>query len=75
MTRQALAGGATFILWPESSTPFLFEQDITSGGAVRRLAHEGQATAARRQRSGRAGQGHGTGEKPADRATTTPRFW
>ena len=38
MTRQALAQGATFILWPESSTPFYFEQDITRGSAVRRLA-------------------------------------
>jgi apolipoprotein N-acyltransferase len=44
MTREALAGGATFILWPESSTPFLFERDIVRGGTVRRLAHEGQAT-------------------------------
>jgi apolipoprotein N-acyltransferase len=44
MTREALAGGATLILWPESSTPFLFERDIMRGGAVRRLAREGQAT-------------------------------
>ena len=44
MTREALAGGATFVLWPESSTPFLFEEDRARGGAVRRLAREGQAT-------------------------------
>ena len=44
MTRQALAQGATFIMWPESSTPFYFEQDIVRGGAIRRLAREGQAT-------------------------------
>ena len=44
MTRQALAQGATFILWPESSTPFYFEQDITRGSAVRRLAAEAHAT-------------------------------
>lgn len=44
MTRQALAQGATFILWPESSTPFYFEQDITRGSAVRRLAVESHAT-------------------------------
>jgi len=44
MTRQAMAQGATFILWPESSTPFYFEQDIVRGGAIRRLAQEGKAT-------------------------------
>ena len=44
MTREALAGGATFVLWPESSTPFLFEEDPARGGEVRRLAREGQAT-------------------------------
>jgi apolipoprotein N-acyltransferase len=44
MTREALAGGAKFILWPESSTPYLFERDPVRGGAVRRLAREGQAT-------------------------------
>jgi apolipoprotein N-acyltransferase len=44
MTREALAGGAKFILWPESSTPYVFERDAIRGGAVRRLAHEGQAT-------------------------------
>jgi apolipoprotein N-acyltransferase len=44
MTRQALAQGATFIIWPESSTPFYFEQDVVRGAAVRRLAREGHAT-------------------------------
>jgi apolipoprotein N-acyltransferase len=44
MTRSALSQGATFILWPESSTPFLFEQDLVRGGAIRRLAQEGHAT-------------------------------
>jgi apolipoprotein N-acyltransferase len=44
MTREALAGGAKFILWPESSTPYLFERDLVRGGAVRRLAREGQVT-------------------------------
>jgi apolipoprotein N-acyltransferase len=44
MTREALAGGAKLILWPESSTPYLFERDLVRGGAVRRLAREGQAT-------------------------------
>ena len=44
MTRQALAQGATFIMWPESSTPFYFEHDLLRGGAIRRLATEGRAT-------------------------------
>lgn len=44
MTRQALAQGARFILWPESSTPFYFQQDLVRGGAIRRLAREGHAT-------------------------------
>ena len=44
MTRQALAQGATFIIWPESSTPFYFERDLLRGAAIRRLATEGKAT-------------------------------
>lgn len=44
MTRQALAAGATFIIWPESSTPFYFEHDLIRGGAIRRLAREAGAT-------------------------------
>ena len=44
MTREALAAGATFIIWPESSTPFYFEHDLIRGGAIRRLAAESGAT-------------------------------
>ncbi|MGH9308122.1 MAG: apolipoprotein N-acyltransferase, partial [Vicinamibacterales bacterium] len=44
MTRRAIAGGAQFIIWPESSTPFFFEHDLVRGGAIRRLAREGQVT-------------------------------
>ena len=44
MTRQALGAGATFVMWPESSTPFYFERDLLRGGAIRRLAHEWNAT-------------------------------
>ena len=44
MTRQALAQGATFIIWPESSTPFYFEQDLVRGQAIRRIAMESRAT-------------------------------
>ena len=44
MTREALASGARFIIWPESSTPFYFERDLVRGAAIRRLAHEAGAT-------------------------------
>jgi apolipoprotein N-acyltransferase len=44
MTREALQQGATFILWPESSTPFYFEEDLIRGSAIRRLAREAGAT-------------------------------
>ncbi len=44
MTRSALDAGARFILWPESSTPFYFEQDLLRGGDIRRLASSAGAT-------------------------------
>jgi len=44
MTRTALAAGARFILWPESSTPFYFEHDLLRGGDIRRLASDAGAT-------------------------------
>ncbi len=44
MTRRALSQGATFIMWPESSYPVFFEQDLTGGAVVRRLARESGAT-------------------------------
>lgn len=40
MTREAAARGARFIIWPESATPFLLEEDLAGGAAVRRLAQE-----------------------------------
>ena len=67
MSREALAGGATFILWPESSTPYLFEGDITRGGAVRRLAHEGQATVLLGSDQVEPVKATGPGEKPSYR--------
>ena len=68
MTRQALAQGATFIMWPESATPLLFR------AGPRRAAQRSagwpwsEGHAAHRQRSGRADQGraHAT-EKPQAR--------
>jgi apolipoprotein N-acyltransferase len=44
MTRQALAQGAKFIMWPESATPLPLEQDIVGGAALRRIAVESDAT-------------------------------
>ena len=44
MSRQALGAGATFMMWPESSTPFYFEHDLMRGAAVRRLAQTSGAT-------------------------------
>jgi apolipoprotein N-acyltransferase len=44
MTREAIGRGATFVIWPESSTPFYFEHDVLRGGAIRRLAREAGAT-------------------------------
>ncbi|MBI4886325.1 MAG: apolipoprotein N-acyltransferase [Acidobacteria bacterium] len=40
MTRDAVRRGAEFVLWPESSTPFMFEEDEVGEQAVRDLARE-----------------------------------
>jgi len=40
LTRQAIREGAEFILWPESSTPFLFEEDRVAAAQVRALARQ-----------------------------------
>ena len=44
MTRQAVAQGAQFVLWPESSTPFFFEEDVGGAEALRKVARETGAT-------------------------------
>lgn len=44
MSRRALAEGAAFIMWPESSYPVLFAEDLVGGSAVRRLAIESGVT-------------------------------
>ncbi len=43
LTRQAIREGAGLVIWPESSTPFSFEEDRQAADAVRQLAREGHA--------------------------------
>jgi apolipoprotein N-acyltransferase len=40
MTREALRQGAGFVLWPESATPFLFEEDAAASAQIRALARQ-----------------------------------
>jgi apolipoprotein N-acyltransferase len=40
MTRDAVRRGAEFVVWPESSTPFMFEEDEVGGDTIRALARE-----------------------------------
>ena len=42
MTREAIAQGAQAVLWPESSTPFFFEEDKPNAEQVRALARDAQ---------------------------------
>ncbi len=44
MTRRALEKGASFVMWPESSYPAFFEDDLIGASTVRRLARESGAT-------------------------------
>jgi apolipoprotein N-acyltransferase len=44
MTRRAIQSGATFIIWPESSMPVYFEEDVVRASGVRRLAREHRVT-------------------------------
>jgi apolipoprotein N-acyltransferase len=40
MTREVVRRGAEYVLWPESSTPFMFEEDEEGEAAMRALARE-----------------------------------
>lgn len=42
MTRRAIGEGAQVVLWPESSTPFYFEEDRPGADQVRAIARETQ---------------------------------
>jgi apolipoprotein N-acyltransferase len=44
MTREAIAQGAQFVLWPESSTPFFFEEDRPGAEMVRAIARDARVT-------------------------------
>ncbi len=44
MTRQAIGGGAELVLWPESSTPFFFEEDRPAADRVRTLARQARVS-------------------------------
>ena len=44
MTRQAIREGAEFVLWPESSTPFRFEDDLPAAAQIRMLAQQARVT-------------------------------
>ena len=39
-TREALQRGAEFVIWPESSTPFMFEEDADASSQIRTLARQ-----------------------------------
>ena len=38
LSREATAGGARLVIWPEAATPFPFEENVSSAAAVRELA-------------------------------------
>jgi apolipoprotein N-acyltransferase len=40
LARQAIGGGAALVVWPESSTPFYFEEDRAGAEPVRTLARQ-----------------------------------
>jgi apolipoprotein N-acyltransferase len=40
LTREAVGRGAQFVLWPESSTPFMFEEEPVRGEDIRSLVRD-----------------------------------
>ena len=40
MTRDAIGRGATLVIWPESSTPFRYEEDAVGAAEIRSLARQ-----------------------------------
>jgi apolipoprotein N-acyltransferase len=43
-TRQAILQGASLVLWPESSTPFMFEEEPAGAERLRTLARQARIT-------------------------------
>ena len=44
LSRDAIRRGAKLVVWPESSTPFMFEENPALADAIRQLAIESQTT-------------------------------
>jgi apolipoprotein N-acyltransferase len=44
LSREAAGRGAEFVMWPESATPFFFQEDPAGGEAIRGLALETRTT-------------------------------
>ena len=44
MSRQAIREGAEFVIWPESATPFQFENDVPAAAQIRALAQQARVT-------------------------------
>ena len=44
LSRRAIAAGAELLLWPESATPFLFEEDRAGADVVRSLARQARVS-------------------------------
>jgi apolipoprotein N-acyltransferase len=44
LSRDAAGRGAQFVIWPESATPFFFQEDPVGGDAIRRLAFDTRTT-------------------------------
>lgn len=44
MTREAIGRGAQLIVWPESSTPFMFEEEPFGAARIRALARQAHAS-------------------------------
>ncbi len=62
MTRRAIGQGAQVVLWPESSTPFFFEEDRPGAEMVRAIARESKVPIL-------------LGSDQIDRSTTPPSYF
>jgi apolipoprotein N-acyltransferase len=44
MTRQAIGAGAELVIWPESATPFTFEEDLQAADQIRQIARDARVS-------------------------------